>query len=181
LLEVSRPVAFVPEDRTTEGLIPAFTLTQNVVLGVGRAAPWVTGRRLRQVDWRAARRRTGELLEQFGVRAPGPEVRAGSLSGGNQQKLLVARALERQPRVLVAENPTRGLDVRAAAEVHARLRAAAEAGAAVLVYCNDLDEVLALGDRILVAANGLVTEAPADADRLVLGAMMLRQQVADAD
>jgi ABC-type uncharacterized transport system ATPase subunit len=181
LLEVSRPVAFIPEDRTTEGLIPAFTLTQNVVLGVGRAAPWVTGRRLRQVDWRAARRRTGELLEQFGVRAPGPEMRAGSLSGGNQQKLLVARALERQPRVLVAENPTRGLDVRAAAEVHARLRAAAEAGAAVLVYCNDLDEVLALGDRILVAANGLVTEAPADADRLVLGAMMLRQQVADAD
>ncbi len=181
LLEVSRPVAFIPEDRTTEGLIPAFTLTQNVVLGVGRAAPWVTGRRLRQVDWRAARRRTAELLEQFGVRAPGPEIRAGSLSGGNQQKLLVARALERHPRVLVAENPTRGLDVRAAAEVHARLRAAAEAGAAVLVYCNDLDEVLALAGRILVAADGLVTEAPAEADRLVLGAMMLRKKVADAE
>ena len=59
LLEVSRPVAFVPEDRTTEGLIPAFTLTQNLVLGVGRAAPWIAGRRVRRVDWRAAGRRTG--------------------------------------------------------------------------------------------------------------------------
>jgi simple sugar transport system ATP-binding protein len=181
LLEVSRPVAFIPEDRTTEGLIPDFTLTQNVVLGVGRAAPWVTGRRVRRVDWRAARDRTGELLTQFMVRAPGPDTLAGGLSGGNQQKLLVARALERHPRVLVAENPTRGLDVRAAAEVHARLRGAAQAGAAVLVYSNDLDEVLALGDRILVAAGGIVTEAPAEVGRIALGGMMLRREVKDGE
>jgi len=114
------------------------------------------------------------------VRAPGPDTPAGALSGGNQQKLLVARALERRPRVLVAENPTRGLDIRAAAEVHARLREAAAAGAAVLVYSNDLDEVLALGDRILVAADGVVTEAEPGADRLQLGAMMLRQETPDA-
>jgi len=180
LLEVSRPVAFIPEDRTTEGLIPAFSLTQNIVLGVGRAAPWIAGRMIRRVDWRAAGRRTAELLTQFSVRAPGPDAPASALSGGNQQKLLVARALERRPRVLVAENPTRGLDIRAAAEVHARLREAAAAGAAVLVYSNDLDEVLALGDRILVAADGVVTEAEPGADRLQLGAMMLRQETPDA-
>lgn len=181
VLEVTRPVAFIPEDRTTEGLIPSFTLTENVVLGVGRVASWIRGRRVRRVDWRAARERTAELLAAFTVRAAGPEAPASSLSGGNQQKLLVARALERRPRVLVAENPTRGLDVRAAAEVHARLRAAADAGAAVLVYSNDLDEVLALGDRILVAAAGIVTEAPSGATRLTLGALMLRTDSRDAE
>ncbi len=180
LLEVSRPIAFIPEDRTTEGLIPTLTLTENVVLGVGRAAPWIIGRAIRRVNWRAAGRRTAELLQRFSVRTTGPAAAAGSLSGGNQQKLLVARALERRPRVLVAENPTRGLDLRAAAEVHARLRAAASAGAAVLVYSNDLDEVLELGDRVLVAAGGVVTEAPPGVDRLGLGAMMLRRESPNA-
>ena len=175
LLEVSRPIAFIPEDRSTEGLIPSLTLTENVVLGVGRAAPWILGRRVRRVDWRAARRRTAELLAEFGVRAAGPEAAAGSLSGGNQQKLLVARAVERRPRVLVAENPTRGLDVQATADIHARLRAAAAGGAAVLVYSNDLDEVLELGDRVLVAADGVIAEAPIEVDRRTLGAMLLGQ------
>ena len=180
LLEVSRPIAFIPEDRTTEGLIPTLTLTENVVLGVGRAAPWITGRLVRRVDWRAARVRTAELLQQFGIRAAGPDAAAGSLSGGNQQKLLVARALERHPRVLVAENPTRGLDVQAAADVHARLREASAAGAAVLVYSNDLDEVLELGDRVLVAAEGVISEAPPGVGRLQLGAMMLHRGMPNA-
>jgi simple sugar transport system ATP-binding protein len=102
------------------------------------------------------------------------------LSGGNQQKLLVARALERHPRVLVAENPTRGLDVQAAADVHARLREASAAGAAVLVYSNDLDEVLELGDRVLVAAEGVISEAPPGVGRLQLGAMMLHRGMPNA-
>jgi simple sugar transport system ATP-binding protein len=85
----------------------------------------------------------------------------------------VARALERQPVVLVAENPTRGLDIRATAEVQSRLRAAAEGGAAVLLYSSDLDEVLELADRILVVVSGAVREAPASADRTEVGAMML--------
>ena len=180
LLDVARPIAFVPEDRTTEGLIPVLSLTENVVLGVGRIAPWIRGHRVRRVDWTAAGRRTTELLDQYDVRAEGPDTPAGSLSGGNQQKLLIARALERRPRVLVAENPTRGLDLQAAADVHAHLRAAAAAGAAVLIYSNDLDEVLELGDRILVAANGVIAEAPAGADRQHLGRMMLRSGASDA-
>jgi len=180
VLDVARPVAFIPEDRTAEGLVATFDLVENVVLGVGRIAPWIVGRRLRRVDWRAARRRTAELLGAFDVRSAGPDATAASLSGGNQQKLLVARALERRPRVLVAENPTRGLDIRSAAAVHARLRASAAAGAAVLLYSSDLDEVLLLGGRILVAAGGHIAEAPAGADRLTLGAMMLRTESGDA-
>jgi simple sugar transport system ATP-binding protein len=172
-LEVTRPIAFIPEDRTTEGLIPALTLTENVVLGVGRAAPWIRGRWLRRVDWKAARLRTGDLLLRYRVVAPGPDTRAAALSGGNQQKLVIARALERRPRMLIAENPTRGLDFRATAEVHDRLREAAASGAGVLVYSSDLDEVMALGDRILVAAGGVVLDAPAGAGRRRLGELML--------
>jgi simple sugar transport system ATP-binding protein len=172
-LEVTRPIAFIPEDRTTEGLIPTLTLTENVVLGVGRAAQWIHGRRLRRVDWTAARLRTADLLARYQVVAPGPDARAAGLSGGNQQKLVVARALERRPRMLVAENPTRGLDIRATAEVHERLREAAATGAGVLVYSSDLDEVMTLGDRILIVAGGVVVEAPAGADRRRIGELML--------
>jgi len=181
VLEVARPIAFVPEDRTTEGLIPSLTVTENFVLGIGRAGSWIAGRRLRRVDWSAARQRASEVIDEFAIRAAGPEAPAGSLSGGNQQKLLIARALERRPRVLVAENPTRGLDLQAAAEVHGRLRTAAAAGAAVLVYSNDLDEVLALGDRVLVAADGKIVEAPPGIDRRHLGALMLGQGTPGAE
>jgi general nucleoside transport system ATP-binding protein len=172
-LEVTRPIAFVPEDRSTEGLIPTLTLTENVVLGVGRAAPWIHGRWLRRVDWRAARLRTGDLLARYRVIAPGPDTKAAALSGGNQQKLVIARALERRPRMLIAENPTRGLDIRATAEVHERLREAAAAGAGVLVYSSDLDEVMTLGDRILIVAGGVVVESSAGADRRRIGELML--------
>src|SRR5262249_50384814 len=139
-LEVERPVGFVPEDRTTEGLILELNLTQNVVLGLGRAATWV---RRWQLDWTRARASTAALIEQASIRAPGPDIRAATLSGGNQQKLVVARALELHPRVIVAENPTRGLDVHAAHVVWQRLHAAARHGAAVIVYSSDLDEVMA--------------------------------------
>jgi simple sugar transport system ATP-binding protein len=180
-LEVAGPVAFVPEDRTTEGLIPALSLVENLTLGLGERAGWVSGGRIRRIDWVAARRRTAELIAQFGVRAAGPGAAAASLSGGNQQRLVIARALELAPRVIVAENPTRGLDVRATREVHARLRAAAAAGAAVLVYSSDLDEVLALATRLVVVAGGAVLEPPADAGRGEIGALMLRGRAAERD
>ncbi|HTC25205.1 MAG TPA: ATP-binding cassette domain-containing protein [Gemmatimonadales bacterium] len=169
-LDVAVPVAFIPEDRTTEGLIGELALTDNVVLGLGRAAAWVRGARL---DWSAARERTSAIISQFGVRAPGPDTPAGSLSGGNQQKIVIARALELLPRVIVAENPTRGLDVRAAADVWDRLTAAADAGTAVVVYSTDLDELLERVDRMVVVAQGVITPAPAGAGRGELGAMML--------
>lgn len=163
-------VAFVPEDRTVEGLIPALSVAENVVLGLGEDQRWVRGIRL---DWPAARARTAELIRSFGIQAAGPDARAGTLSGGNQQKVVLARALERGPRVLIAENPTRGLDIRATAEVHDRLRGAARDGVAVIVHSTDLDEVLELGERVLVVHAGRVREAPRDADRRVIGEMML--------
>ena len=101
-LEVADPRAFVPEDRTTEGLIPEFSLTENLVLGLDRGVPWVRGRHLGRIDWAQARRRLVDIIQEFAVDASGPTAPATSLSGGNQQKLVVARALERQPVVLVA-------------------------------------------------------------------------------
>jgi simple sugar transport system ATP-binding protein len=169
-VEVDGIVAFVPEDRTTEGLIPALTITENVVLGLQDDRRWARGIRL---DWGAARRRAGELIEEFDIRAPGPDALAGTLSGGNQQKLVLARALEREPRVLVAENPTRGLDIRATEGVHRRLREAAGRGVAVIVHSTDLDEVLGLADRIFVVHRGRVSEAPQGAGRKEVGELML--------
>jgi ABC-type uncharacterized transport system ATPase subunit len=169
-IRVSGTVAFVPEDRTAEGLIGELSLTENLVLGLGADPRWVRGAGL---DWNAARERTTELIAAFGIVAPGPDARAGTLSGGNQQKLLLARALEGQPAVLVMENPTRGLDVRTTGEVHRRLRAAASLGVTVIVHSTDLDEVLVLAERVLVVHRREVREAPRNADRRVVGEMML--------
>jgi simple sugar transport system ATP-binding protein len=169
-VEVAEPIGFVPEDRTSEGLIPELSLVDNMVLGSAPGDPWIAGRR---IDWRTARARTVELIAQFGVAASGPDLAAAALSGGNQQKLVVARELSRRPAVIVAENPTRGLDVRAAEEIHGRLRESAGQGAGVLLYSSDLDEVLELSHRIVVMARGALLDPPAGASRTEIGALML--------
>ena len=154
-VETLRPLSFIPEDRTTEGLIPSLSLTQNMVLGLGGTDPWTEGR---QIRWGHARERTAQLVHDFGISAPGVSKPVAALSGGNQQKLVLARALERKPAAIIAEDPTRGLDVAAARAIHDRLRAAATAGAGILVYSSDLDEVLALSDRVVVMRSGRLTE-----------------------
>lgn len=174
-LDVALPVGFIPEDRTSEGLIPTFSLTENVVLGWGAEAPWV---RSGKIDWRAAEARTAELLQELQIAATGPSMHAVSLSGGNQQKLIVARELSRVPAVIVAENPTRGLDIRAARDIHARLRSAAGSGAAVLFHSTDLDEVLDLASRVIVVTRGVIAEVSPNASRAQVGAMMLLQESA---
>jgi simple sugar transport system ATP-binding protein len=174
-LTVTPPVSFIPEDRTGEGLVADFSLSENLVLSQGNRGPWVRGP---WVDWRRAARRTEELLGAFGIRAPGPDAPAQTLSGGNQQRLLIAEALERRPTVLVAENPTRGLDLRGTAEVLDRLREAAKRGVAVIVHLADLDELLELADRIVVCASGNVTEVPVGASREEIGRRMLGEQTA---
>jgi ABC-type uncharacterized transport system ATPase subunit len=176
-LDLQGPVAFIPEDRTTEGLIPDLDLTQNVVLGVGRAAPWVRRWRL---DWGSARERTEALIREFGIHSPSADVAAGALSGGNQQKLVVARALEILPRVIIAENPTRGLDVHAGRAVWQRLEAATRDGAALIVYSTDLDELLGQATRVLVVVNGRLTRAPVSAGRNEIGEMMLGARPGEA-
>ena len=99
------------------------------------------------------------MITEFGVRAAGPDAPAASLSGGNQQKLDHCAGAGAGPAVIVAENPTRGLDVQATRAVHDRLREAAARGVTVLLYSSDLDEVMALGQRIVVMARGTLSEA----------------------
>ncbi len=169
-LAVAGPVGFIPEDRTTEGLIPDLSLTENVVLGFSEDAPWTRGH---GIDWPAAREYTRRLLDDYEVVAAGPDAAAATLSGGNQQKLVLGRELAGTPRVLVAEDPTRGLDVRAAESIHERIRSVASAGAAVLFHSSDLDEVLALADRVVVMSRGSLLRPPAGASRVAIGEMMV--------
>lgn len=165
-LAVAKPVAFVPEDRAREALIPEFTLTENLLLGTLESAScWL--------DWPALRSRTTTLLGEFDVRTEGPDVPAAALSGGNQQKLVFARAMELAPRVFVAEDPTRGLDILATQAIHRRLREAASRGVAVIVHSSDLDEVIEIADRILVVVNGIVRDMPPGASRDSIGDAML--------
>jgi simple sugar transport system ATP-binding protein len=169
-LDVTRPVGFIPEDRTSEGLIPDLSLTENVCLGMDATTPWV---HRSHISWRTARARTAELLREYDIVAAGPDAKASSLSGGNQQKLIVARELGRNPVVIVAENPTRGLDVSATAAIHTRLREAAHAGAALLIHSTDLDEVLHLSHRVIILSRGILTEVPSGTSRSEIGNLML--------
>jgi simple sugar transport system ATP-binding protein len=105
--------------------------------------------------------------------ASGPDALAQELSGGNQQRFVIGRALESFPGLILAENPSRGLDFKSAAEVIERLRRAAQGGASVLFYSVDLDEVLEASDQIFVLHNGRVLSPPAGADRETIGRLML--------
>jgi len=166
----------VPEDRVHEALIGGFTLVENTVLGApslgGADHRWALGGRVR---WDAAAARTAALMAQFDVRASGPQAPVRTLSGGNQQKLVLGRALAESPALLVVEQPTRGLDFAATAFVQQALRDAAARGAAVLLHAGDLDEVLALATRVLVLHAGRLHSVPDGADRDVVGRLMLGQ------
>jgi len=152
-------VAHVPEDRLHTGVAPSLSISSNVVLKSYRsrensAGPFLRFRRIR--DWAV------ELIRRYDVKAPGPAASARQLSGGNLQKVVLAREFESHPRVLVIAAPTRGLDVGAIETVHAYLRQAAAAGVAILLISEDLDELMTLSDRIVVMYEGrLVGEVDA--------------------
>jgi simple sugar transport system ATP-binding protein len=159
-------VGFIPEDRQHEGLILDFTITDNMALGAVHGL-WM--------DRPYMEHEAALAIEEYAIRTPGPARPVSVLSGGNQQRVVLARELGRRPALLVAENPTRGLDVRATADVHARLRSAArEQGLGVLFYSTDLDEVLAVADRIGVMVNGTWQWVSNEArTREQVGALML--------
>ena len=163
-LRLPERIGLIPADRGREGLIPEFSLSENVALRQ-------LGQRRGLMPWVALAARTAALLVKFGIAAPSPRVPAGTLSGGNQQRLVVARELEHDLDLIVADNPTRGLDVRATRYVHDRLREAAGRGAAVVVHSSDLDEILALATRVLVVFHGDVHEV--ELDRAAVGRAML--------
>ena len=151
-------IAFVPEDRHRDAMILDFTVTENVAL---RGA----GDRKGMLRWRRWRRTASDLAAEFDVRIGSVQDEARSLSGGNQQKLVLGREMSGRPPLVVAENPTRGLDIRATRFVHDRLRAAAAGGAAVIVYSTDVDEVLSLASRLLVLHAGSVEAMSPDRER----------------
>jgi general nucleoside transport system ATP-binding protein len=160
----------IPEDRQRRGLVLEFNLAENLVLHDYDREPfshlgWVNPRRW----FRWAR----DLLKEFDVRGGGPTTRAGSLSGGNQQKVVVAREVSRNPSVLLAAQPTRGLDVGAIEFVHRRLVEQRDAGKAVLLVSLELEEILSLSDRILVLYEGrIVAEFPPDVSEEEVGIAM---------
>jgi ABC-type uncharacterized transport system ATPase subunit len=146
-------VAHIPEDRARDGLIGQMTIAENIALAEPLWRP------------REAARRAAALIERFNIRAQSPQQRAGSLSGGNQQKVILARELERKPEIIVAAEPTRGLDIESTRFIHDELRAAAGRGAAILLITSDLDEAFALGDAIHVIYRGTLSArlTPGDA------------------
>ncbi len=153
-------VAHVPEDRQRSGLILDFDVAENLVLNGYYGKPYSHGIRM---DWDYAHRHAEELIDQYDIRTPSSHTRAGNLSGGNQQKLIVAREFCRTTKLIIAAQPTRGIDVGSIEYIHSRIVEERDAGAAVLIVSSELDEILALADRILVMYRGqIVAEVPGD-------------------
>jgi len=153
------------------GIAPNLSIAENLMLKSYRAKTMRSGPVLSS---RKAIANAREMIERFDVRAPGPRTLIRQLSGGNIQKVLLARELSSQPRVLVAASPTRGLDVGATQYVRRVLRDTATSGVAVVMISEDLDEVFELSDRIAVFYNGRVvgTLKASEADRQQIGLMM---------
>ncbi len=144
-------IAYIPEDRHRHGLLLDAPLWENRMLGHQTQEPNVSGP---WIDRGGARRDTARIVEQYDVRTPGIDVLASSLSGGNQQKLIVGREMSGTPRVLIASHPTRGVDVGAQAAIWDHIRTARREGLAVLLISADLDELIGLSDSIKVILRG---------------------------
>jgi simple sugar transport system ATP-binding protein len=146
-------VAFVPADRHRFGLVLSFPLTDNIVLTDYYMEPYSRGV-VRDED--AILERTQEAIELYDCRTPSATVTAGTLSGGNQQKLIVAREFDRDLRLLVLDQPTRGLDVGSIEFIHKQIIKKRDAGTAVLLVSAELDELLEISDRIAVMYRGRI-------------------------
>ena len=168
---LARGIRVIPQDRRHEALVLSWTISENVALGRHQTAPM---RRGAVIDRAAERAATAEVIERFDVRPPDANAVVDGLSGGNQQKVVVGRALGAQPKLVVAYQPTRGIDVGAATLVQSRLIEARNAGVAVLLISFELDEIFALADRVLVMSGGRFVGAfdRANIDRGRIGALM---------
>jgi ABC-type uncharacterized transport system ATPase subunit len=159
-------IGFVPDDRLRDGLIPELSIVDNIALkGAGRRRGWFRTAAIRST--------ANRLVREYGIRVTDVHAPAFTLSGGTQQRLLLARELDGDPALLVAVNPTRGLDIAAAADVGRRFRAARDAGMGIVYHTADLEELVAIADRILVVFDGRVREVPRDqasVGRAMLGA-----------
>ena len=164
-------VAHVPEDRQRSGLVLSFSLTENFVLDSYYEEPFSRGV---SMNWPRCEEEADRLIKEFDVRTPSAAVDAGNLSGGNQQKVIVAREFGRQVDFVVASQPTRGVDVGSIEFIHERIVEERDRGAAVLIVSTELDEVMALSDRILVMFDGKIVaeKRPEDTSNTELGLYM---------
>ena len=175
--ELPREVGWIPQDRGEEGLVNDFTITENVAFALHgqsrcRKGPWL--------DWAGVEETAGSLMREMDVRAGSPDATAGTLSGGNQQRVVAGREFLRSGEMLVAESPTRGLDVKATVAVRARINELGRTGdrpPGVVLISADLDEILELSDRIVVMVRGrLIPVPPAEHNRAAIGELMLGAQ-----
>lgn len=148
---IAQGVSYIPEERMVDGMIKEFSVAENLILRDHSKKPFSRNGFL---NFRAISRQSDELIEQFNVKTPSKDTPVKNLSGGNIQKLLLARELSRNPKVVIAAQPTRGLDVGATEYVHQVLTDQRGEGTAILLISEDLDEVLALSDRIIVIYEG---------------------------
>ena len=168
-----RGIAHIPEDRHRRGLLLEFGLDENAILGVHYRPPVASGAMLNEEE---VSRRTSDIIKRFDVRPPNPALPARALSGGNQQKLIIGREFELNPRLLLVSQPTRGVDIGAIEFIHRKLVALRDAGCAVLLVSAELEEVMSLSDRLLVIHNGRIAgevdpgaASPADVGLLMTG------------
>jgi simple sugar transport system ATP-binding protein len=164
----------IPEDRHRRGLVLDFSVAQNLVLGIHYRPPYVRNLFLGVIDFGPIREKAGRLLEAFDIRPADRENPVGNLSGGNQQKVIVAREFDQDPKLLIAAQPTRGIDVGSIEFIHQQLLRARDAGKALLLISADLEEILSLSDRIAVMYEGRIVGIldPADATEERIGMMM---------
>lgn len=147
-------IGFIPEDRQRQALLMASPLWENRILGHQRGKPVMNGY---VIDKKSTMADTISIMEEFDVRAPGPDTLALALSGGNQQKFIVGREMRGDPSLLLASHPTRGVDVGAQADIWNELRRAREKGMAIVMISADLEELIGMSDRLLVMLRGKIT------------------------
>ncbi|MDQ7820407.1 MAG: ABC transporter ATP-binding protein [Armatimonadota bacterium] len=150
---LARGVTYIPEDRLRDGFLPAASVVHNLILGFHRRPPYSRGPWL---DWSAALAAARGMIGEYRIQTPGPHAPAATLSGGNIQRVMLARAFSHPCRVLIAHNPTRGLDVPSTEFVYARLLDLRSRGAGILLLSEDLDELMLLADRIAVIFRGRI-------------------------
>jgi simple sugar transport system ATP-binding protein len=149
----------VPEDRSQDSVIAEFSLTENMAL---RNLSERSGR----MRWPAIARLAAEVITEYDVRTSSVSAAMSELSGGNQQKFVLGRELSDNPELLVLENPTQGLDVHAAAEIHDRILSIRDQGTAVVIYSSDLDELAAVSDRVIVMSAEAIAITEPDRDAI---------------
>jgi len=172
---INRGVSHIPEDRTAVGTAPSLSLTDNTIMKGYKKHPIGDGWR---INFQVAQKHTSKLKDKYNIIAPSVNTPAGKLSGGNLQKLILAREINCEPRFLVAMQPTRGLDVGAIEDIRALLLEQRSHGAAILLISEELEEVLSLSDRIAVISEGkimgIVDSEDVDIDKI--GMMMAGMQ-----